>query len=122
MYLDLNDIKIIADNAVKHITRTACMALSGTIENGIVLTANPQCKITIYKDRIDFGMCYNPEISGIRGLIFPNFYNEYGNIVYHYGSNIKYSLWGKTLDYSGMIPPTAPDNQQFFDMIYPRLS
>lgn len=122
MYLDFNDITIILDPSVKHITRTACMVLSGTLENGIVLANNPMPTITIYKDRVDFGRCMNPELSSVSGLIFPNFYKEYESIVYRFGSTLKCSLFTKTIDYSGaeFLAPETPDNPQLFPLLYPK--
>ena len=75
------------------------------LENGIVLADNPTPYIKIGKDKIDFGKSYNPNLTEMSGLIFPNFYKEYGNIVYRYGSNLKCSFWNKTLDYVGLMPP-----------------
>ena len=107
MYIDFNDIVIELDASVRHITSAACMHLSSILENGIVLADNPTPYIKIGKDKIDFG-------------IFPNFYKEYGNIVYRYGSNLKCSFWNKTLDYVGLMPPSVPDNIQLYNLIYPR--
>lgn len=122
MYLDLNDISIVLDSSVRHISRVAAMALSGTIENGLFLANNPKPRITIFKDRIDFGQCMNPELASISGLIFPNFYKEYGTIVYRFGSNFKCSLLSKTIEYVGedFLAPTCPDNPQLFPLIYPK--
>ena len=124
MYIDPNDITITLDPSVKHITKIACMALSGTIENGILLTGNPACSIVIKSDRVEFGRCMNPELQGRQGFLFPNFYKEYGDIVYRYGPNLKCSFWNKTLDYVGFMASTitAPDNEIFYDLIYPRFS
>ena len=122
MNIDLNNLTIILDPSVKHITKVACMALSGVIENGLVLSENPSANIVIYKDRIDFGRCNNAELLAMSGLIFPNFYKEYESIVYHYGTNLKCSYWGKTLDYVGAFPPTVPDNLQLYNLIYPKFS
>lgn len=121
-YIDLNDLKMSLDPSVRHITRTACMALSGAIQNGLYLTQNPSSDIIIYKDRIDFGRCLNPEFSRLSGYIFPNFYIEYGNIIYRYGDNIKHSFWSRTIDYTGVFPPSVPDNAQLFNLIYPRFA
>ena len=122
MYIDLNTLCISLDSSVKHISRTACMALSGTIENGLVLSNNADAKIIIYKDRIDFGRCLNTELDGVSGMVFPNFYKEYESIVYRFGSNMKCSLWSGTLDYVGILAPTKPDNIQLFNLIYPRFA
>lgn len=110
------------DSSVKHISRVACMALSGTIENGLMLSSNYSAQIVIYKDRIDFGECYNPDFQGVSGLLFPNFYMEYGNVIYRYGCNLSCSFWGKTIDYVGAFAPTSPDNEQIYNLIYPRFS
>ena len=120
MLINLNDITIILDSSVKHISKTASMALSGILENGMVLSNNPVVKITIYKDRIDFGQCLNSELSSVSGLIFYNFYKEYGNIVYRYASNLRCSILSKTIEYVGVFPPTKPDNQQIYELLYPK--
>lgn len=120
MYIDFNDIVIELDASVRHITSAACMHLSGILENGIVLANNPTPYIKIGKDKIDFGKSYNPDLIEMSGLICPNFYKEYGNIVYRYGSNLKCSFWNKTLDYVGLMPPSVPDNIQLYNLIYPR--
>ena len=120
MYIDFNDIVIELDASVRHIISAACMHLSSILENGIVLADNPTPYIKIGKDKIDFGKSYNPDLMEMSGLIFPNFYKEYGNIVYRYGSNLKCSFWNKTLDYVGLMPPSVPDNIQLYNLIYPR--
>lgn len=122
MYIELDKISISLDSSVKHITKVACMALSGTLENGLLLTANPSATIVIYKDRIDFGQCINPELNSVSGLIFPNFYKEYGKIIYRFGSNLKCSFFGNTIDYVGTLAPTSPDNELLYQLIYPRFS
>ncbi len=114
MYIELDKITINLDSSVKHITKVACMALSGTLENGLLLTANPSATIVIYKDRIDFGQCINPELNSVSGLIFPNFYKEYGKIIYRFGSNLKCSFFGNTIDYVGSLAPTSPDNELLY--------
>lgn len=122
MYFDLNDISIVLDSSVKHISEVAAMMLSGTLENGMILANNHQPRITIYKDRIDFGQCLNPELSSMSGLIFPNFYKEYGSIVYRFGGNLKCSFFSKTIEYVGFdfLAPTSPDNPQLFPLIFPK--
>ena len=50
MYIDLNNIQIRLDSSVKHISKIACMTLSGAIENGLVLADNAFPIITIYKE------------------------------------------------------------------------
>lgn len=47
MYIDLNNIQIRLDSSVKHISKIACMTLSGAIENGLVLADNAFPIITI---------------------------------------------------------------------------
>lgn len=110
------------DPSVKHITPVACMVLSGIIENGICLTSNPYPHITIYKDRVDFGKCYNPELDAVSGLIIPFFCKEYGDIIYRYHNNFKLSFWNKTLDYIGVLPPQEPDNSTIFELLYPQFA
>ncbi len=120
--MNYNNIRISLDSSVHHITRVAAMALSGNLQTGISLTCNPSANIVIYKDRIDFGRCYDSQAAAGAGLIMTNFYMEYGNIVYRFGSNIKCSFWSKTIDYTGNFPPSQPDNQELFNMIYPRFA
>ena len=122
MFINIEGLSIRLDPSIRHISKVACMAISGTIENGLLLTANPAANIVIYKDKIDFGPCINPELSSASGLIFPNFYKEYNSIVYRFGNNIKCSFWGKTLDYVGNFPPTSPDNVQLYNLIYPKFA
>lgn len=112
------------DSSVKHISRAACMALSGTLENGLLLSANPNADIVIFNNRIDFGRCLRPELAATSGRIdsFPNFYKEYGNIVYRFGANIKCSLFGKTIEYSGTFAPTTPDNYELYQLLYPKFA
>ena len=120
MYFNINNIRISLDPSVKHITKVACMALSGNIENGILLVGDVPNSIVIYKDRIDFGICHNPEYELVSGLIFPNYYKEYNKIIYRFGTNYKCSFWNKTIDYVGVMPPHIPDNEILFNLIYPR--
>jgi hypothetical protein len=114
------------DSSVKHLTKVACMALSGYIQNGLALTDHPTADIIIYKDRIDFGKCLRPELWEVSGLLspilpmFPNFYKEYQNIIYRYISNFSFSSLTKTLDFTGVFPPTEPDNEEIFKLLYPR--
>lgn len=56
----LNSINIQLDSSVKSITAVAAMCLSGSIENGIIIAQNENPNITIYKNKIEFGKCYNP--------------------------------------------------------------
>lgn len=124
--MNIDNLNIKLDPSVKHLTKVACMALSGYISGGLLLTNNPAAKIIIYKDRIDFGQCLHSELQGYTGKlspllpVSPNFYKEYANIVYHYGANLKCSIWTKTLDYVGMFAPTTPDNYDIYKQLYPR--
>lgn len=122
MYIDINELSIQLDSSVKHITRTACMAISGTLENGLALSCNPSHPIVIYNDRIEFGKSLNPQLNEVYGLIYPNFYREYGNIVYRFGSNYKLSFFTRTMDYCGVMPPEVPDNVALFNLIYPKFA
>lgn len=124
--MDINNLNIKLDPSVKHLTKVACMALSGYISGGLLLTNNPTADIVIYKDKIDFGRCLHPELSGFSGKlspmlpVSPNFYKEYQDIVYRYAANLKWSMWSKTIDYVGMFAPTEPDNYEIFKQLYPR--
>lgn len=122
MNVNLNEIKIVMDPGVRHISKTACMAISGAIENGLILSGTSKNVITIYKDRIDFGKSITPELENVYGFIIVNFYREYGNIVYRFGSNLKCSFFSKTIEYKGVFPPEEPDNIQLFNLIYPKFS
>lgn len=122
MSIDSKPINISLDSSVKHITRVACMALSGNIVNGILFTKNPSPNIVIYKDMVDFGICMDPELQSHSGLIFTNYYKEYNRIVYRFGANLKCSFWTKTIDYVGVFPPSVPDDERIFNLIYPRFS
>lgn len=113
-------ININLDSSVKSISLTAAYHLSSIIGNGIMLSRNND--IVIYKDRIDFGRCYNPELKGISGNIAPNFYIEYGNVIYRFGSNLKCGWFKKQIDYVGTLAPTSPDNPDIFRLIYPRFA
>ena len=93
---------------------------SSVIANGIMLAQNND--VVIYKDRIDFGRCSNPEIQGMSGNIAPNFYMEYGNVIYRFGSNLKCGWFSKQIDYVGTMAPTSPDNPEVFNLIYPRFA
>ena len=118
----VSGINIILDSSVKHISRTACYHLSGIIENGIVLTGNPNPSIIIYKDKIDFGRCVNPELQGHAGRIMFNFYLGYGNVIYHFPEILECGFFNKTIEYKGILAPTSPDNQEIYDILYPRFS
>lgn len=122
MDINISPVNISLDSSVKHITKVACMALSGNIVNGIVFTKNPSPNIVIYKDKIDFGTCLDPDLQSHSGLLFANFYKEYNRIVYRFGPNIKCSFWSKTIDYVGAFPPSVPDDARIFNLIYPRFS
>lgn len=115
-----NFINIRLDCSVKSISRTAAYHLSSVIANGIMLSQNSE--IIIYKDHIDFGGCMNPEFQGTLGNIAPNFYIEYGNVIYRFGSNLKCSWFSKQLEYVGCMAPTFPDNSEIFNLIYPRFA
>lgn len=114
------------DPEVRHLTKVACMALSGYIHNGMQLTDNSTADIIIYKDCIDFGVCLHPELDQYSGLLspmfpmFPNFYKEHKHIIYRFGSGFSYSSFKKTLDYVGIFAPTEPDNAEIFQLLYPR--
>lgn len=114
----IRNINVRLDGSVKSISRTAAYHLSSVIANGIMLSQNNN--IIIYKDRIDFGRCSNPEIQGKSGNIAPNFYIEYGNVIYRFGSNLKCGWLSKQIDYVGTMAPTSPDNPEIFNLIYPR--
>ena len=58
-YIQSIDIKL--DETVRSLTKIAAMYLSGSIANGIVLAQNENPNIKIYKNKIEFGKCYNPE-------------------------------------------------------------
>lgn len=113
-------INVRLDRSVKSISRTAAYHLSSVIANGMMLSQNND--VTIYKDRIDFGRCTNPEIQGTSGNIAPNFYMEYGNVIYRFGSNLKCGWFSKQIDYVGTIAPTFADNPEIFNFIYPRFA
>lgn len=113
-------INIRLDCSVKSISRTAAYHLSSVIANGIMLSQNSE--IIIYKDHIDFGRCMNPEFQGTSGNIAPNFYMEYGNVIYRFGSNLKCSWFSKQFEYVGCMAPTFPDNSEIFNLIYPRFA
>lgn len=127
MMVDLSKIRITLGSSVSSITKEACMFLSGIIENGILLTANPTACVVIYNDRIDFGKTYDENLKNVSGSLqhvnelLSSFYIEYGNVVYRWKSFlIKCSLFRKQLKYVGNFPPTEPDNTQIFNLIYPK--
>lgn len=108
------------DSSVKSITRTAAYHLSSAIQNGMLISNNSN--VTIYKNRIEFGKCNNPSFQNKTGQVAPNFYIEYGNVVYYFGNNLKCGWLSKQLDYCGTFPPTSPDNESIFNLIYPRFA
>ncbi len=116
----IRNINVRLDSSVKSISRAAACHLSSVIANGIMLAQNND--VVIYKDRIDFGRCSNPEIQGMSGNIAPNFYMEYGNVIYRFGSNLKCGWLSKQIDYVGTMAPTSPDNPEIFNLIYPRFA
>lgn len=118
----VQSINIQLDSSVKSITKVAAMCLSGAIANGIMLTQNPNPNIIIFKNKIEFGKCYNPDLQGVSGNVFPCFYIEYENLVYYFNSGYKFSIFGKRLDYAGIFAPSVPDNPKIFDLIYPKFA
>lgn len=119
----LKSIKIQLDPSVKSITEVAAMCLSGSIENGIFITQNENPIITIYQNRIEFGKCYNSILQGVSGnVMLPNFFLEFGNLIYYFDSAYKFSIWSKQLDYQGIFAPNVPDNESIFNMIYPKFA
>lgn len=113
-----NNIRIRLDNSVKSITETAAFHLSGVISNGISFSRSTN--ITIYKNKIIFESM-NDRFNGVAGNIAPNFYVEYGNLVYYY-TNIKCTLFRNKLEYVGPHGPTRPDDEYIFKLLYPRFS
>ena len=118
----LNSLNIQLDSSVKSITKVAAMCLSGSIENGIFIAQNRNPNIVIYKNRIEFGKCYNPQFQGYSGTIMPNFFLEFGNLVYYFDRAYKHSFLSKKLDYQGIFAPSIPDNEEIFNMIYPKFA
>lgn len=119
----LKSIKIQLDPSVKSITEVAAMCLSGSIENGIFITQNENPIITIYQNRIEFGKCYNSLLQGVSGnVMLPNFFLEFGNLIYYFDSAYKFSIRSKQLDYQGIFAPNVPDNESIFNMIYPKFA
>lgn len=118
--IEIPALNIELDSSVKSISRSAACHLSGIIANGIKLSQNN--KVTLYNNRIEFGKCKTPNFKGVSGNIAPNFYIEYGNVIYRFGSNIKCSWLWKQIDYVGTMTPTSPDNIEIFNLIYPRFS
>lgn len=113
-------INVRLDSSVKSISRIAAYHLSSVIANGIMMSQNND--VVIYKDHIDFGKCINPEFQGVSGNIAPNFYMEYGNVIYRFGSSLKCGWFSKQIDYVGVMAPTSPDNPEIFNLIYPRFA
>lgn len=118
----IQSIDVLLDASVKSLTKVAAMCLSGIIANGIVLAQNKNPNIKIYKNKIEFGRCDNSELIGISGNIAPNYFLEFGNLVYYYDNSFKCSLWNKQLDYKGFFMPTEPDNEYIYNMIYPKFA
>lgn len=119
-YIQSIDIQL--DTSVKSLTKVAAMCLSGAIANGIVLAQNKNPSIKIYKNKIEFGRCYNPELMELSGNIMTNYFLEFGNLIYYYNDTFKCSFWDKKLDYQGFFAPTEPDNIYIFNLIYPKFS
>lgn len=122
MFMNIQSLNIQLDSSVKSITKVAAMCLSGTIANGIVLAQNENPHIKIYKNKIEFGRCNNPELIGLSGNIAPNYFLEFGCLIYYYDNSFKCSLWNKQLDYKGFFMPTEPDNEHIFNIIYPKFA
>lgn len=115
-----SSINVRLDSSVKSISRAAACHLSSVIANGVMLSQNND--VVIYKDRIEFGQCNDPSLQGRKGIIAPNFYMEYGNVIYRFGSNLKCGWLSKKIDYVGLMAPTSPDNTEIFNLIYPRFA
>lgn len=120
--MNIQSLNIQLDPSIKSISRVAAMCLSGAIANGIVLAQNENPNIKIYKNKIEFGRCYNPELIELSGNIIPNYFLEFGNLTYYYDDSFKCSLLKKQLDYKGFFTPTEPDNVYIFNMIYPKFA
>lgn len=120
--MNIQSLNIQLDSSVKSITKVAAMCLSGTIANGIVLAQNENPHIKIYKNKIEFGRCNNPELIGLSGNIAPNYFLEFGCLIYYYDNSFKCSFWNKQLDYKGFFMPTEPDNEHIFNIIYPKFA
>ena len=114
------NVNIYLDSSVKSITHAAACHLSGAIQNGMLISNNNN--VTIYKNRIEFGKCNNPSFQNQKGMVAPNFYIEYGDVVYRFGSNLKCGWLSKQIDYVGTMTPTIPDNEEIFKLIYPRFA
>ncbi len=112
-------LNIRLDDSVRSISRSAACHLSGIIANGVAMSLGNS--VVIYKDRIVF-KGNNANLIGQAGNVGPNFFIEYGDIVYRFGSNLKRGFFDKQIDYVGAFPPTTPDNPGIFNMIYPRFA
>ena len=110
------------DSSVHSMTKVAAMGLSGEIQKGIYLTENPNPRIKIYKNRIEFGKCYDTDLQNVTGSIFPNYFVEFGNLIYYFDKIYKCSFWEKRIDYVGLFPPSVPENEMIFNMIYPKFA
>lgn len=115
-----SSLNIRLDSSVRSISRTAAYHLSSVIANGVMLSQNND--VTIYKDRIDFGRSNDPAVQGMSGNIAPNFYVEYGHVIYRFGPNLKCGWLSKQIDYVGTMAPTFPDNPEIFNLIYPNIA
>lgn len=113
-------INVRLDSSVKSISRTAAYHLSSVIANGMMMSQNND--VIIYKDHIDFGRCNHSKYKYMVGNFAPNFYMEYGNVIYRFGSNLKCGWFRKQIDYVGTMAPTSPDNPEIFNLIYPRFA
>lgn len=110
------------DSSVHSMTKVAAMGLSGEIQNGIYLSKNPNPRIKICKNRIEFGKCHNPNLQNVTGNVFQNYYVEFGNLIYYFNTMYKCSFLRKQIDYVGHFPPSTPDNEAIFNMIYPKFA
>lgn len=117
MYSKFDHLDITIDSSIKNITPTARMYLSEAIENGIMLSENPTASIIIYEDRIDFGLCMNPHMDLMHGTYFPNFFEENGNIVYHFAGDANCATKDHTIDYTGGDIHATPDGTRIFNAI-----
>lgn len=66
-----------------NLTKTAAMAISGSLENGLLFSGTDRNIITIYKDRINFGKSINPDLKGIIGNCGTD-HNPFDNYNPHY--------------------------------------
>ncbi|HBC20588.1 MAG TPA: hypothetical protein DC009_00460 [Porphyromonadaceae bacterium] len=113
------NLNIRLDDSVRSISLSAACHLSSIISMGVAMSHGNS--VVIYKDRIVF-KGNNANLVGQAGNVGPNFFIEYGDIVYRFGSNLKRGFFDKQIDYVGAFPPTTPDNPGIFNMIYPRFA